>query len=323
MVTPAVSVVIPVYRARYLRPAIDSVLAQTFRDFEIIVVDDGSPERLEVEAGSMADRDRFRLLKQANQGPSAARNTGIRAARGTLVAFLDADDTWEPTYLQEQIAAITREGGLDLVYGNWLTEGAPESDRERLELSRTYGPVTCAGLLRDECTIILSAVVAKRQTLMDAGLFNEKFRHAEDFDLWLRVLKNGARFAFQRRVLLNRRIYPGSLSHDTVTHGENALLVLEEFLRRGDLDAAERAAGRWRIQSLGAQIEIERAKRAMAGGDFEAAGRALRAANVFYRSWKLGFVRVLLRLWPTLVARAQHLRQRRHPGPAPAPAERP
>lgn len=318
-----VSVVIPVYRARHLQAAIDSVVAQTFRDYEIIVVDDGSPDQPNIESWPIPDRDRMQLLKQANHGPSAARNTGLRAARGVFMAFLDADDTWEPTYLQEHLAAISRVPGLDVVYGNWLTEGNPESARQTLETSRLYGPVTCESLLRDECTIVLSAVVARRQAVIDAGLFDERFRHAEDFDLWLRMLKNGARFAFQRRVLLNRRLHVDSLSHDTVNHGENALVVLKTFLGRGDLSAAERAAAAWRIQSLGAEIEIERAKRAMANRDFAAAGQALKAANAFYRSWKLGIVRVLLRLCPTVIARAQDRRRSRPTEAASATAERP
>jgi hypothetical protein len=136
------------------------------------------------------------------------------------------------------------------------------------------------------------------------------------------MLKTGAHFAFQKRVLLNRRVHPGSLSHDVVNHGVNALLVLETFLRRGDLTPGERSAGEWRLQSLAAEIEVERAKRAVARGDFKAADVALRAANAFYRSWKLRLVRLLLRLWPTLVARAQNL-HRRHVGSAPVTVERP
>jgi hypothetical protein len=137
------------------------------------------------------------------------------------------------------------------------------------------------------------------------------------------MLKNGARFVFQRRVLVNRRVHAGSLSHDTVHHGENALTVLEKFLSRGDLTAAERAAGEWRVQSLGAEIEIERAKRAVASRDFETASQALRVANGFYRSWKLAIVRLLLWVCPTVVAHAQDRKRRRHTEPAPETAERP
>jgi glycosyltransferase involved in cell wall biosynthesis len=109
MAAPAVSVVIPFYRARYLREALQSVQAQTFTDYEIIVVDDGSPDQAEVERCLLDGGARIRYLRQENQGPAAARNTALRAARGRFVAFLDSDDTWEPTYLQEQVDGLTRD----------------------------------------------------------------------------------------------------------------------------------------------------------------------------------------------------------------------
>jgi glycosyltransferase involved in cell wall biosynthesis len=311
---PTVSVVIPVYRARHLRAAIESVRAQTFREYEIIVVDDGSPDRPELERWLAGDRDGFQYLKQENQGPSAARNAGVRAARGTFVAFLDADDTWEPTYLEEQVGALTRPAGLDMSYCNWMTMGIAEP--------RAYGPTTCASLLRDQCQIILSGVVAKREALLRAGLFDERFRHGEDFDLWLRMLKTGARLEFHRRPLLNRRVHEGSLSYDTVNHGEKALLVLEKFRERTDLSGDERAAVEWRLRSLAAEVAIERAKRAVAQRDFAEATQAIADANEFYRSWKLRIVALLLRLWPRLVARIQEVRQRRQSG-SHATADRP
>src|SRR5260370_9680540 len=93
MATPVVSVVIPAYRSPYLRHAIESVQAQTFSDFEIIVVDDGSPERLQIGG--------YLCLRQANQRPAAARNTGIRAPHGVYAAFLYTDHSWEPTYPEQ------------------------------------------------------------------------------------------------------------------------------------------------------------------------------------------------------------------------------
>ena len=311
---PTVSVVIPVYRARHLRAAIESVRAQTFNDYDIIVVDDGSPDRPELERWLAGERDGLQYLKQENQGPSAARNAGVHAARGTFVAFLDADDTWEPTYLEEQVRALTPPAGLDMSYCNWMTMGIAEA--------REYGPITCASLLRDECQVILSGVVATREALLRAGLFDERFRHGEDFDLWLRMLKTGARLDFHRRPLLNRRVHEGSLSYDTLNHGEKALLVLEKFRDRTDLSGDERAAVEWRLRSLGAEVAIERAKRAVATGYFAEATQAIEDANEFYRSWKLRIVALLLRLWPRLVARVHDVRQRRQTG-SQASADRP
>jgi glycosyltransferase involved in cell wall biosynthesis len=309
---PTVSVVIPFYRAQYLRDAVESVQKQTCEDYEIIVIDDGSPDRADVERWLRSDRDRFQYLRQENKGPAAARNTGIRAAQGRFVAFLDSDDTWEPTYLEEQLAAIHKGQSLDLIHCNALMIGQPES--ARLALMQSTPPrdlATCTSLLRDDLTVYLSSVVVRREALVQAGLFDERFIHGEDFDLWMRLLKNGARMAFQPRVLLNRRLHADSLSADALIHSDKALLVLEKFRDRQDLTAAERTAAEKRIQSVRAEVELERAKRALASGDFGLATQALRGANGFYRSWKLNILSFLVRCWPSMIARAYHFRERR------------
>jgi glycosyltransferase involved in cell wall biosynthesis len=309
-------VIIPVYRARYLRDALDSVEAQTFQDFEVIVVDDGSPDRPLIESWALPERPGFRYLAQENRGPSAARNAGTRAAQGAFVAFLDADDTWEPTFLQEQMAEIARDQDVDLVHCNWSTMG-----KSRV---RPYRPVVaCTSLLREEHIIILSSVLARRETVLAAGLFDENFRHGEDFDLWLRMLKRGARLVFQPRVLLNRRVHSDSLSHDALNHDEKALMVLEKFRGRDDLSDAERDAVEWGIKRLRAEAELERAKRALATGNFSGASLALGTANEFYHSWKLPMLRFLLHLWPTLVVRAHHTRERWRAGGSPVVVDRP
>ena len=105
--SPLVSVIIPAYKAAgHIVSAIESVLAQTFSDHEIIVINDGSPDTSQLLEVLSPYRDRIRYLEQPNQGPSGARNTGIRAARGTYVAFLDSDDSWSPSYLGEQIRLL-------------------------------------------------------------------------------------------------------------------------------------------------------------------------------------------------------------------------
>jgi len=308
---PLVSVVIPVYRGRYLREAIDSVRAQTFRDYEIIVVDDGSPDWDNLEAWLGTYRGELQCLRQPNRGPSAARNAGVRVARGTFVAFLDADDRWDPTYLEAQVATLNGPPVLDVSCCTWMT-----TDDHVVTLA------SCTSLLRDEYQIILSGVVARREAVLDAGLFDERFRHGEDFDLWLRMLKRGAKAALVRGTLVDRRIHDASLSYDFVNHGEKALLVLEKFRGRSDLTAQEFAAVEWRLRSIAAEVALERAKRAVATGRFAEATDAVEAANRFYRSFKLGTVAALLRLWPGLVARLHRMRER-HRAELRVKAERP
>ncbi len=137
--------------------------------------------------------------------------------------------------------------------------------------------------------------MAKRATILAAGLFDERFRHGEDFDLWLRMLKIGARVEFHRQPLLNRRVHEESLSRDIVNHEEKALAVLENFRARTDLSEEERDAVEWRLRSMAAEIAIERAKRAVAKGAFAEATRELTEANEFYRSGKLRIIALLLR----------------------------
>ena len=104
---PAVSVIIPAYRAsRDIADALASVFSQTFTDFEVVVVDDGSPDAAELEAAIAPFRSRIRFIAQSNLGAGAARNTAIRASTGRLLAFLDADDRWTAGFLERQVALI-------------------------------------------------------------------------------------------------------------------------------------------------------------------------------------------------------------------------
>src|SRR4051794_36269759 len=118
---PLVSVVIPAFNRAFILPeALDSVLAQTFKDFELIVVDDGSTDDTEEVLRPYVERRGVRFLPQANQGPAAARNRGIEAARGKYVAFLDSDDLWLPIKLSVQIPRMEAHPEAVMSYGNVL-----------------------------------------------------------------------------------------------------------------------------------------------------------------------------------------------------------
>ena len=113
----AVSVVIPAYNAApFIAQTIESVFGQTFRNFEVIVVNDGSPDTAELERELQPYMDRIRYRTQPNAGPSSARNLGIREARGEFVAFLDSDDAWLPDYLATQMKILTADPSIDLLY---------------------------------------------------------------------------------------------------------------------------------------------------------------------------------------------------------------
>src|SRR6516225_4148511 len=118
-VSPTISVVIPAYTcAASIGAALESVFSQTFREFEVIVINDGSPDTPQLERALTTYQERIQYIRQENAGPSSARNRGIRQARGKYVAFLDSDDFWFPRHLENQINLLLGDPSLHFVYAN-------------------------------------------------------------------------------------------------------------------------------------------------------------------------------------------------------------
>jgi hypothetical protein len=183
----AVSVIIPTYNAgRFVCQAVDSVLAQTYRDYEIIVVDDGSTDDTRERLAPYGNQIRY--VQTNNLERSAARNTGIRQARGELIAFLDADDIWLPEKLARQIAFWERNADLGLVY-SWAQCIYEDARLPRLlgtDFADNVSLDVFPGLLLGKFVPTLT-VVARAQCLHEVGLFDEQIVIAEDWDLWLRL----------------------------------------------------------------------------------------------------------------------------------------
>jgi glycosyltransferase involved in cell wall biosynthesis len=173
-----VSVIIPAYRASADIPdALALVFAQTFSSFEVIIVDDGSPDATELEAAVAPYRNRVRYLVQRNRGAGAARNTGIRAARGRYVAFLDADDRWHEDFLRRQTCLLDAHPECGLVYSDAVISGdTPLAGQRFMDTAPSAGAVTLLSLIRQQCNIMLSTVVVRRTPLVEAGLFDEGLR---------------------------------------------------------------------------------------------------------------------------------------------------
>ena len=308
---PAVSVIMPAYNvARYIGEALESVFAQTFQNFEVIVVNDGSPDTEELERALAPYRPRVRYVVQENRGVSAARNAAIRAARGEFLAHLDPDDLWEPEYLAAQLAEFGREPATDVLYTDALFFGdAPEAGMRFMELCPSDGEVTAEALLAERCHV-MCAVVARRETLLRAGLFDESLRCSEDFDLWLRLLKSGGRIRYQRRVLARYRRHAGSHTADSARLSGAVLRVLDKAEGSLDLTPAERGALRGMRERVRAGDALREGKAAFFRGDVEAALAGLGAANAHYRSLKLSSVLLLMRHAPRLLRGAYAARER-------------
>jgi GT2 family glycosyltransferase len=308
---PLVSVVIPAYNAaRYIGETLGSVLAQTFYAYEVIIVNDGSPDTADLEGALAPYRERIHYLKQENRGAAAARNTGLLAARGPYVAFLDADDSWMESYLAEQVAFIeSGERAFDLVYTDALLMGdSPLAGKTFMEIAPSDGSVTFEKLVTDECNVITSGVLARRQALLDVGLFDEELRRAQDYDLWLRLAKAGARIGYQRKVLLRYRCHTDSLSGDAISQINRHLTVLNKTARSDDLTPGEQRVLAGARARLEAHLKLERGKLRLVDGDFAAAAAELKDANKWQRSWRLRLVLLWLRVAPRSLQRVYKLR---------------
>jgi glycosyltransferase involved in cell wall biosynthesis len=227
MPAPRVSVVVPTYNhAKFLGPALQSVRAQTMPDWEAIVVNNHSEDNT-VEVIAAFDDPRIRLVNFRNHGVIAAsRNEGIRLAAGELVAFLDSDDCWHAQKLARCLEAIA--SGFDLVcHGeDWTREDAPPR-------RMIYGPAARARyprLLFNGNCISTSAVVVRKQWLAQVGGFREdaRFVTAEDYDLWLRLARDGARIGFVTEILGEYRMHGGNASKALLRHLEAELAVVND-----------------------------------------------------------------------------------------------
>lgn len=310
--SPCVSVIIPAYNiASFVGEALESVLSQSFSDYEIIVVNDGSPDTEELERSLAPYLDRIRYLKQENQGAGAARNAGLKVATGDYVAFLDGDDIWYPTHLSEQVALIESGRGYDLVYADAVNFGEPSSEgRRSMETNPSEGEANFKSILAGRCCVVTSAVVARRQPIIDVGLFDETLRNSQDFDLWLRLAKrDGARITYQRKVLVRRRIYEGSLASDAINSLNGELSVLAKTAERPDLTPLERTTLEQTRAIRKATADWIMGKRAAVNGDFESAHDFFESARTYNGGLKSRLVLLLLRVAPGLLQRICRVRE--------------
>lgn len=244
---PAVSVVIPAFDAAWcIRRAVDSVLAQTFTGFELIVVDDGSTDgTAEILRGY---GDALRVVSQANGGMSRARNAGIRLARGRYVAFLDADDRWLPAKLERQVALLdarpelafcaataTLEDPGGKVLGAWACQG--DGTASVAEVFAAHALVAGGA----------SSVLARRDLVQTLGGFDETLFGAEDTDLWIRLAARGG-FACIAEALVVVLKRPGSVSRNRRRMRAGALAMTR---KNRHLLPADKRGGYWRALYAG------------------------------------------------------------------------
>jgi glycosyltransferase involved in cell wall biosynthesis len=221
MTTPNVSVVIPAFNRReYVQRAIESVFSQTYRDFEIVVVDDGSTDN----TGTVLEAtSSVRYLFQDHAGPAKARNLGIHHARGEFIAFLDSDDQWEPEHLAMEVEVFGRYPECALVCSQARVENRTEgggSDDGKILSGDLYAALFQHNFVRTPATMV------RKRCLEKLGGFNESYNCFEDYDLWLRIAARYAIARLRRRsVRLGRRA--DNLSQDSNADRAIILQILE------------------------------------------------------------------------------------------------
>ena len=235
---PYVSVIVPTHNsAAFIAAALDSVLAQTFTDYEIIVVDDGSTD----DTGEVLRRFDGRIIshRQQNQGASAARNAGIRSARGELVCLLDADDLWRPEKLSRQVAVMAAEPSVGLLFADAKeAEGATVQKASILKTMK-FGPDALSQIplpdafrkLLIENFIPTSTVMIRAACFATSGLFDEDLPNAEDRDMWLRMAAH-FEIGCVPDVLATKRSHGANISTRTQLALESRVKVWTQSRRR-------------------------------------------------------------------------------------------
>jgi glycosyltransferase involved in cell wall biosynthesis len=208
--TTKVSIVLPAYNAMtYLPQAYQSALAQTFTDFEILIVNDGSSDNIEEWVAKITD-SRVRYIPQKNQGAQGARNTGINNAKGEYVALLDADDLWEATKLEKQVRLLDENPEVGLV-DTWIILIDREGNSKGWVHASTAEGQIWEEIIQEPTIICGSSPMIRRQCFEKVGVFDPSLRYAGDWDLWIRIASRYS-FALVKEPLVRYRLHPQNTS---------------------------------------------------------------------------------------------------------------
>ncbi len=231
------SVVIPLYnKHRYIKSTLQSVLAQTYTDYEVIVVDDGSTDVSLQEAEQMQS-DKIRVLHQENQGVAVARNTGIENAAGEYIAFLDADDKWNPSYLEEIDKIVQKYPQSDIFVSAYEVDLGNGKKNLSEQMSAQDGclPSYWATLSSKYDFVWTSATTIRKSALVQAGLFRPGEKIGQDLDMWARVARNNPKVAYTSSVCVtyNRQAESNARTRVKIAWAGAFIQDLEEELANG------------------------------------------------------------------------------------------
>ena len=224
---PLVSVIIPNYNhARFVGDAIQSVLDQTYKNYEIIVVDDGSTDNSREVISQFGDK--VQCIHQKNAGLSAARNTGIKASKGSLIGVLDADDMYGPMFLETLVGELQANPSADGVYCGYQFVDEKNSLLPQIE-NRPVASDELHTALLDGNFFVPESIFLRRHVYDAVGLFDEALRACEDWDVWLRATKK-FKIIHSHEILTRHRVLAGSMSTDPLRMLTARLTVLSKHV---------------------------------------------------------------------------------------------
>jgi len=236
---PFVSIIIPTYnRVSWLKGAIDSVLRQSYQDFELIIVDDGSTDDTKKIVTNYGNRVKY--IYQPNRGPSAARNSGIEKAQADLITFLDSDDRWMKNKLKTQVELITHDPNIKICYTDeiWMRWGERVNQKKIHKKYSGWIYHKCLPL----CIISPSSVMIHRDVLGKVGLFDESLIVCEDYDLWLRISRQFPITFIDKPLIIKNGGHEDQLSRRFWGMDRFRVMALEKVLLEDSLSATDKKA---------------------------------------------------------------------------------
>jgi glycosyltransferase involved in cell wall biosynthesis len=281
---PKISIIIPVYKtATLIADCLNSVLAQTYTDFEAIVVNDGSPDTPELEIAIAPYLNRIVYIKQENKGAAGARNTAIQRARGEFLAFLDSDDVWFPEHLASQMKLFEEDSTLDMAYSDCLV-GDHRHQWKFMDRCPSHGEPNFGALVVGRCHIPVLTVVVRKSAIVKAGLFDESLPRCDDYDMWLRTAFHGAKIGYTRRLQARcSGVRPDSLSQLQSNMAKAFWMILEKTGRTLSLSKSQSELIIERTQESRANYLLEEGKRQLRNRQFTNAKELLAEANQHFR----------------------------------------
>lgn len=309
---PRIAVIVPAYGvAHLLGEALDSLCAQSFADWEAIVIDDGAPDDVAGAVAPYLDDSRIRFVQTDNRGVAAARNRAIAAARAPLVALLDGDDLYRAGYLAAMVAAMDADPDACIATCNARVFGAVSSESEVVGSDQNRESTgTLLDLLGGRFNIYIGSTF-RRADFEAIGGFDTGMTHAEDLDLWVRLLLNGGHALYVDELLGDYRVRGVSASRHLLKMIRGNIRVYDKVIaaRPGSDEADLASALRAREEE---RAEVEEAVSAVIAGDTGDALTALRSHRRHMRNPVWSFAFALWRIFPRLAPPMLAWRQDRH-----------